>query len=218
MRPENQLPIRRTISGSTIPAGWQPYMTQIMQGQMEEIHSIKWDTQTYTSGTTTALSFFQTFNSDKGVQNGLLPFQNPFLVKAIGVFFKHNFTNTSLAATTATVNTQTGIIQDLILLCNNGVLNFTINEKNYGPFPLIKLAAGMGYGGILSSGNSGQSSFVSYPQLGDNNRMALFTLNTFLVLPAQTPAILQMAWNSAQTLSGDRSIGLYLEGAEARGM
>lgn len=202
----------KSVSGMEIPSIWEQFVTEALNQGLEVVHAIKWDQQTYVDNTTTLLNWFTVFNTDPAQQNGIFPFQNNFLLCAIGVHFP---LNVSVEDVTGTVQNAAApsTLNDLGLLCNNGVMKLTLGTKTYGPFPLIKLQSGLGFGGPIQTG---AAKMVGMPQLGEPNKNSFFQLEIPLLLPGNTSAGMQMVWNTVQDLVANRTIRVYLEGLESR--
>lgn len=179
--------------------------------QPEAIPWFLYDTQTYTSGTTTSLTFFQTVQTDKTLGNmesaGQLPDPQYFII--------HYVTCDILDApvsTTSTAAAALGPVNDieLLLKTGRGIFTFQISNKNYGPFPLTLCqstggATGFGTATFTASqsawyGNNGIPGSGGFPFLGA------------IVIPPKVGFSITCQWTSAQTLSGNQSIRLGLAG------
>lgn len=207
----------RTISGVEIPDEWAQYSTQ-QAAEFEIVHRPLWDTQTFVDATTLSLNFFATGQANQGLGNEVFPLKNSFLCAAIGVYFKDGAQDDNLAASGSAFASR---FNDHVLITNTGVLNITIGQKLYGPFPLWKLIPGAGVWGIISSAGSPTSATASvnaanYSQLGMPDPRAMYKLAIPLVIPATTNVALQMNWAATVDITGNSTICLCLEGKEAR--
>lgn len=206
----------RLISGVEIPEEWGPYSTQ-QANEFEIVSRPIWDTVTYTDNTDTLLNFFNTARANQGLGNETFPLKNSYLACAIGVYFKHQaFSNLPTADDVAFASA----FNDIVLLTNTGVLNITIGQKLYGPFPLWKLSPGAGVWGIIgSAGTPGTSAGAApnYGQLGMPTPEAMFKLAIPLVFPMSTNIVVQMQWAAVVNLeNGNGTICLCFDGKEAR--
>lgn len=207
----------RLISGVEIPEEWGPYSTQ-QANEFEIVSRPLWDTQTFTDNSSTLLNFFASQQANLGLGNEVFPLKNSFLCCAIGVFFKSQaFSN----LTTADQAAFASAFNDIVLITNTGVLNITIGQKLYGPFPLWKLSPGAGVWGLMAGGagtpNGAVPPIVNYAQLGEPTPEAMFKLAIPLVLPMSTNIQVSMQWAAAvNTQNGNNTICLILDGKEAR--
>jgi hypothetical protein len=202
----------RTNNGVAIPNSWDQYSTQI-DGPFELAHSPIWDTITFTDNSTIRANFFDTARANDGLGNATFPLQNSFLVKALGFFFKNQIT-TDDAGSAAVFASSFGDVQ---LVINTGVLSFNVGKKDWGPFPMWRLAAGGGAWGVIAAAGAEAANLVhDSGQLGSPQADNIYKLAIPFVIPAQTQARCQLNWAAAVNLTGDATICLILEGIEAR--
>jgi len=120
------------------PAAYEKYNTQFA-GEKEIIGAMLWDTQTYTSGTTTALTFFNAVRANLSLGNmqqaGALPAPEAFLVRSFRFYVKQQ---PRVVARAASGSVQTGAIDNVAQLVNTGVWTFTVASKVYAIVPLWK--------------------------------------------------------------------------------
>jgi len=179
--------------------------------QPEVIPWILYDTQTYTSASSTTLAFFQSVQTDKSLGNmegaGQLPDPQFFEIYRIGmdILFRPSFS-------TATVNPATGPLDDIAQLVLSGRGNFilAISNKNYGPFPLSFL-----------HGSGGPTGFMSGTYVATNEREYAnngifdggYPLNGALVLPPKVGFSIVINWPAALTLAnGNTPIRVWMAG------
>jgi len=207
----------RLLSGVEIPDDWAKYSTQQNQ-DFEIVHRPIWDTQTYVDNSSVQLNFFTTGQANLGLGNEVFPLKNSYLCAAIGFYFKTQvFSDLLTADNTALV----GQFNDVVLLVNTGVLNITIGQKLYGPFPMWKLSPGAGVWGVMAGGggtpNGAVPPIANYAQLGLPTPEAMYKLAIPLVIPMNTQVVMSSVWAAAvNTQTGNFAICLCLEGKEAR--
>ena len=192
------------------PPQYGQYNTQF-QGNIETIGWKWWDTQTYTSGTTTSLTQFFNVRGTVDLSNMEVAFQlaapKAFLIRAIRFFVKFRpFTVT----TVATGSSQLGAFDDVAQLINTGVFQLTIGNKVYNLEPLWCLTAGGGAFGVLASGSTVSQSMA---QSGIADPRAVNTLSKPLFIGPQINFTAQITWPAALTLaSGNTNITILLDG------
>lgn len=196
---------------------WAPPLTKAalqaisdpqLAGQPEVIPWILYDAQTYTSASTTSLTFFQTVQTDRTLGNmqsqGQLP-DPQYLVL-------HYVTCDVLNQVTTGAGVV-GALQDVELLIKAGrpVFTLTMSDKIYGPFPLRachSLGGGTGIiNGTQAAGTSLQQGNVGIPGSGG------YPFCGAVVIPPKVGFKVTVDWSAAQTLTGNATIQLGLCGA-----
>lgn len=180
---------------------------------MEQSQIINWiwyDTQLYTSGTTTRLAFFQTLQATRNLGNmeiaGVLAHPKAFIIRAIRVHFKQ----IPLLSTTAPAANASS---DIALLTNNGSLALEVGNKNYGIWQPHMLPGGAGvYTELAGAGGEAIDEFVSYAANGVPDPRAIYTLSQPLMIEPQINFNVTMEWPAAQTLTGNLNIEVMLDG------
>jgi hypothetical protein len=193
-----------------IPPEWDNYVTQSPIA-LEVIQDTIYDTKTYTSATTTSLTFFvqsiATVNKDitNLTQPAMLPNPESFLVQCPRIFVK--WTPSSAATFAANV------ANDIALLFNTSVLTMKFGNKTYGPFPAWMMSAGGGPD-IRMSNNATAPIFTSYAQLG-GPLWAMFP--HMMISPLQAfQALLEWPSGAVTLGAGNPAISLVYEGQRAR--
>ncbi len=195
-----------------IPQEWNNYVTQSPVA-LEVIQDVLYDTNTYTSASTTEINFFSqsiaTVKRDitNMTQPGLLPNPESFLVQAPRLFVKW--------APNISLTSVTGIVNDITLLFNTSILTFKFGNKTYGPFPAWMFSAGGGPDmRFAGSGGQAAANFLNYAQLGG----PLFAFFPHIMISPLQNFGCSMTWPSgAVTLgSGNPAIELVYEGQRAR--
>ena len=182
------------------------YGTALAQSQV--INWIWYDTLTYTSTTTTLLTFFNAVRATQDLGNmelaGTLANPKAFLIRAIRVYFK-----TQPAIVTAVPS----IANDVARLINNGFAQLTIGNKNYGTWPLVALPGGAGvYTEIAGAGAEATDEFLSYGASGPPDPRAVYALTQPLMIDPQINFQFTLNWAAAQTLTANTDIMVMLDG------
>lgn len=188
----------------------QKYGTLLEQSQT--ISWIWYDKLLYTSGTTVLLTYFNAIRATLDLGNmvvaGALQGMQAFVVKAIRVYIE---TQTVVAGAVPLSG------NDVARLINNGVLSFTVGQKNYGIWPLHALPAGSGvYNPMAGAGGEAANEFSSGAQNGFPDPRCIYTLEHPLLIEPQISFSAQIQWPAAQTLSGNLSITTMLDGSLVR--
>lgn len=189
------------------PPEYAAYNTQY-KGNIETIGWKWWDTQTFTSASTTALTQFFNVRASLDLSNMEVAFQlaapKAFLIRAIRFFIKSRPTGIT-AATVSNVTIETGLFDDLAQLINLGVFQLTIGNKTYNMEPMWCLTAGGGAYGILTTG--------SYAQSGIADPRAVNTLSKPLFIGPQINFTARIDWPNTLTLAGGNpAVCILLDG------
>jgi len=199
------------IFTDSYPREYEAYNTQY-GGQIESIGWKLWDTQTYVSGTTTALTNFFNVRATPDLSNMEVAFQLPapkaFLIRAIRFFVKQR----PNAATLGTGGQASpGAFDNIAQLINTGVMTLTIGNKTYDLEPLWCLTAGGGAAGSLAVASTTIS--MDYAQNGIADPRAVNTLSKPLFIGPQINFNARIDWAAALTLSlGNTTLCLLLDG------
>lgn len=178
---------------------------------MEQSQIINWvwyDTQVYVSAATVRLAFFQTLQPTRNLGNmeiaGVLAHPKAFIIRAIRVYFKQTTILGTTAATAAS---------DIALLVNNGSVALEVGNKNYGIWQPHMLPAGAGvYTEMTGAGGEAANEFVTYGQNGIPDSRAIYSLTQPLMIEPQINFNVTMEWPAAQTLTGNLSVEVMLDG------
>lgn len=168
-------------------------------GPSEAIPHIFYDTQLFTSASTTVLNFFSSQSNDPTITNmstaGTLPDPQYFEIWNLGFDVLADLTPTVAASQ------EVGILDDIqkIMLVGRPVFTLNLQSKLYGSYPLSFLhtsggAVGNGWGTTtaeetVQSGNNGVSD-GGWDWRGS------------IVIPPKASFSVQVAWSAAQTLAG----------------
>jgi len=198
------------------------YGSQVPGGQ-ESITAMLYDTQTYTSGTTTRLDFFGTVQTNKVLGNmkvgGQLPSPWSFLIQAVRVVPIILPAEEVLTAVGAFAANATIDIHRLIYLSR---VTLTVGDKEYLNHPTSVFTSGQGITAeIAESEASGATTVyeahrISMANNGVADPRAVYTLPYFRYLEPQITWTFSIHWNSAVTLSGDQNIRVELDGVQYR--
>lgn len=181
-----------------IPQEFTSYITSL-PNQLEIVPAVLYSTKTFTSASTTKLTFFDTAVSggDFSVTNmqtgGQLPNPQSFLIEFPQIFIK--VVPQSDDSGTGNKAELVSAFSDVVNLVNSGTVQIQINQKQYGPWPLWKWPCNSFPKGAFSTGSDlladyGQIDGQLYPFMP---KLALLPLQPFNVT---------MTWPTVITLSG----------------
>jgi len=203
------------IFSDSYPREYEAYNTQY-QGQIESIGWKLWDTQTFTSGTTTALTNFFNVRATQDLSNMEVAFQLPapkaFLVRAIRFYVKQR---PQVITPAGASGNATGAFDNIAQLINTAVMTFTIGNKTYDLEPLWCLTAGGGAAGAMAmAGGVAANAFnyIDYAQNGIADPRAVNTLSKPLFISPQINFNARIDWAAAITLTVSPAITLLLDG------
>ena len=129
----------------------QNSLTPLFASQGEVVPWIWWDTQTYTSGATTSLDFFQNVQTDKTLGNmqasGQIPAPMYYDLYHLGYYLAIPPTALAIAAT---LTPATGALQDMHGLIL-GSVSFQIAQKTYFESKIFMCPAGAGQNAFVST-------------------------------------------------------------------
>lgn len=188
--------------------------------------SVPWwmyDTQTYTSGATTQLTFFAATQAARDLSNlptgGSLPDPNFFGVHYVCADFMQNAAGTPYTTTAAigAAVTNPNALNDvgMLLLSGRGRFTIVISDKAYGPWPLSATGgtgAALGnvaIAGLTGAGNAQRSDF-GYNAVGGAY------LGGKVIIPPKVGFSLVVDWPAFLTLTGDYRIRFTLYGVYYR--
>ena len=199
------------IFTDSYPREYEAYNTQY-GGQIESIGWKWWDTQTYTSGTTTALTNFFNVRATPDLSNMEVAFQlaapKAFLIRAIRFFVK---TRPQTSTLPAAGNAAVGTFDNIAQLINTGVMRLEIGNKTYTLEPLWCLTAGGGASGVLAVAST--TVMADYAQNGIPDPRAVNTLSKPLFIGPQINFNARIDWAAALTLQGGNvALCLLLDG------
>lgn len=168
----------------------------------ESIPHTMFDTQTYVSGTTTTLVFFNTQQPDPTLGN----------LEQAGAFTDPQWMelwcwqfDILLDASLSDVNLPTGAGDDIqkLMFVGRPVFTLSISNKNYGQYPLSQMhttggAVGFGYGAAAAT-TGVQVANNSYADGGWN-------WNGSVVIPPKVGFKVSVQWAAAQTLNNGNTL------------
>jgi hypothetical protein len=177
----------------------------------EAIWHVAYDTKTYTDNTTTTLNFFDSTNIGNGFLSnmeaaGQFPAPQVFDIHGI-------FADLWTAVGVSTGATTVGNLNDLYLLLFTGtpVWTLTLQQKKYGPYPLITLHGLNAPVAALS-----QTVATVSQQAASNDRSPGWNYNGSITIPAQTSFQFNVSWAAAQDLTADWKIRISMSGKLSR--
>lgn len=171
-----------------------------------------YDTQTYLDASSTELTFFGANQTNKTLgnlpQGGYLPEGQFFAIDHITVDM---WPDAGWATTAA--GGVTGIANDVGLLLYQGrpVWTLTLNQKPYGPYPLIQAG---GSGGVAAFGYGTFTAEESI-QFGAN-MVGCQHIGQTLIIPPSINWSITVQWAAAQDLTDDYRIRFGLQGVQYR--
>jgi hypothetical protein len=191
-------------------------ITPLFASQGEVIPWIWFDSNTYTSGTTTQMDNFQTVPTDRTLGNmqaaGQIPAPMYFDLYHISTYL--NTAPTALAIA-ATLTPLTGALQDVHNLII-GALSFQIAQKVYFESKIYMCPAGAGlnpavaaYGTLTAP----QGQAVQYAQNGNADPRARMNVWGGITIPHNQNFLVRYNWSAALTLAGgNTAITTHLDG------
>lgn len=177
----------------------------------EAIWHLAYDTKTYTDNTTTSLNFFDSTNVGNGFLSNM---ESPGQFPAPQVFDIHGiFLDAWTAAPVSTSATNTGNINDLYLLMFVGTPTWTLTlqQKNYGPYPLASLH-GLGAPTVFGWSSDG----AEILQNAATDRTPGWSYNGSITIPAQTTFQFTVRWAAAQDLTANWLLRVSMSGKLSR--
>ena len=171
-----------------------------------------YDTQSYTSGTSTALQFYQAVQSDKTMGNipqaGTLDSPKYYAIESVGfdVLFRPALISSAAS---------TGPLDDIaqLLFSQRGTLTFTFMNKAYGPWPLSAFQASGGPTGF-GWGTFTATNMVEYANNGIPNGEG-WGMDQQIILRPTAQFVWAAAWAAAITLAnGNTNLRHWMYGAQ----
>lgn len=194
-------------------------ITPMLPGQPERIPWTWFDTQTYVSGTTVRLDFFQSVNADKTLSNmvaaGQIPSPQFFDLYHCAIAYLVPF---SAVVPIVTGPALTGALFDVDRL-SQGAASFAVANKDYWQGPQFALPCGGGPAAVLSGYSTGTegTAFTGTAQYATNGNPDLRNRYNFwgdITLPANQNFIWSLTWSAALTFapSTNRAIKTWMDG------
>lgn len=177
-------------------------------GLGESIPYVLFDTQLYTSGTTTEQTFFIAAQNDRTLSN----LQGGSQLPDPQFFEIHNLGFDILADATTAAGAETGALDDVakLMLVGRPFFVLTISDKQYGNAPLSLLhtsggPVGNGWG-TFTAEESIQIATNSWPDGGWN-------WNGSVIIPPKVGFSVVIRWSAAQTLAiGNTQLRFWMAG------
>jgi hypothetical protein len=168
-----------------------------------------WDgSNTFTTASTTALSFFATAQSGIAgnlVTQGQLPFPTSFIIRAIRFL-------PQVVISTTNATTVVGVVNDISLLIYNGFHTLAVLSKEYLRLPLFMLPGGAGVGGTAIGATLTASQHIDIANHGMPDPTAIWTLLDPLWLETQVAFVSTATWNGTQATQSSPKIFLVYDG------
>lgn len=174
-----------------------------------------YNTQTYTSGTSTVLTFFTATDTNEDLTNqpsgGVLPADNVLFLHGIYIDY---FIAAGNAWVTSSAGVVTGAANDIgqLHLSGRGRLVLKIRSKDYGPWPI---SAFQGLGGVSAVINGTYTAPIDLQAAHNAQGVGVGRgdLGGAIAIPPQTQFKVQLLWPAALTLTGDTRVRVTLHGA-----
>ncbi len=170
---------------------------------LEKIGWMWWDTQPYVTAATTALAFFTAIPATLNLGNmeiaGQLASPKAFFVRAIRVKL---LTNPFIIAAGAPPLIQIGSANDATNLLHNGVLRFTIGQKNYGEWPLWCLPAGGGIVVQFAAPGAAAGAVLDANNNGIQDPRAAYTMSVPVFIGPQINFRIDLLWPAGAVALG----------------
>lgn len=208
--------------GNPRVADFRRYFQSVDPTADELIGACLWDRQTYTSGTTTLLTYFtqvrQTLRDGNLTIGAQLPDREYVLVRSIRVVPIVR-PDQRAALTVAAEGNALSRADDLATLYNDGVLQFKILSKDYGQYPMFLLLPGTG---IVTNNASltttaQASNWINTSTVGNPDNRSVFVLTVPIPIPPQTGFKTTLEWATALTLEGGNlDLQVVLDGSKIR--
>lgn len=190
-------------------------ITPMIPGQLERVPWTWFDTQSYTSGTTVSLDFFQTVNNDKNLSNmtaaGQIPAPQFFDLYQCSIAY---LVPPSIAAAGA-IATAAGAVLDVRNL-SNGSAVFNVADKQYWQGPQLALPCGGGPNSAIAlSGTytAGQGQALQFANNGVADLRNRYSFWGDITLPHNQNFLWRLTWTAAITLNaGNTLIKTWMDG------
>ena len=190
-------------------------ITPMIPGQLERIPWTWFDTQTYTSGTTVSLDFFQTVNNDKNLSNmtaaGQIPAPQFFDLYQCSIAY---LTPASIAAAGA-IATSVGAVNDVRSL-SNGSAVFSVADKQYWQGPQFALPCGGGPSAAIALAGTytaGQGQALQHANNGVADLRNRYSFWGDITLPHNQNFLWRLTWSAPITLAlGNTAVRVWMDG------
>lgn len=190
-------------------------ITPMLPGQPERIPWTWFDTQTYTSTSTSSLDFFQSVSNDKTLSNmvaaGQIPAPQFFDLYQASIAY---LTPASIAAAGA-IATSVGAFNDVRNL-SNGACVFQVAQKDYWQGSQFMLPCGGGPEGSASvSGTytAGQGQALQFANNGQPDLRNRYSFWGDITLPHNQNFLWRLSWSAPLTLAlGNTAVRVWMDG------
>lgn len=208
------MPLQHTKNPKTIQelaAG----ITPMLPGQPERVPWTLYDTQLYTSASTTTLDFFQQVNADKNRSNmsasGQIPSPQYFELYHASV----SYLAPSSASGIIAAPTNDGAFEDIRQLSAGGVL-FKVADKEYWQGSQFMLPCGGGPHGTMAASGTFAAPNLVQREFANNGFPDLRNRYSFwgdIIIPHNQNFLWRLTWTAAITLAlGNTDIRLWMDG------
>jgi hypothetical protein len=179
--------------------------------QPESLPWILYDTKTYTSGSTTKLTFFDQVSTDKSISNmeaaGSLP--DPQFFEIFGYCL--DILQPIGTATTLTASALDNV--NKLVLQGRGIWTFNLSNKRYGPFPITALHALGGPTGFLALAGTFAAPNRETVDYANNGIFdGGWWVDGSIVIPPKVGFDITLEWPSPLTLTGTVQLRVSMVG------
>jgi hypothetical protein len=191
-------------------------ITPMLPGQPERIPWTWFDTQSYVSGTTTRLDFFQAVNADKTLSNmvaaGQIPSPQFFDLYHCSIAYLVPFSAVAAAAALAV----TGALNDVDRL-SQGAASFEVANKAYWQGPQLSLPCGGGpvpFFSLASAEAAGDQAAMQFATNGNPDLRNRYNFWGDITLPANQNFLWSLTWSAPLTFdpATNRNIKVWMDG------
>lgn len=203
------------LGGSLLPAQYQAFLTQSMDS-FEITHRQLFNTQPFTTTQATPVPYFATVGSQNPAQiSNVFPYSNHFIVLGLG--FAPDMSMQTLDQGADGTGNVASFAKDIATILDAGLFGMSIGtKKQYGPWKLPRLQAGVGWNGAMAAAGAEAANLVTAAimpgGLGPSN---IYALSMPLLIPMQSNAGFSVSFpGGAIATSATRNLTLYLEGLE----
>jgi len=174
-----------------------------------------YNTQTFTSNSSTQLTFFTATDTNEDLTNiasgGVLPADNVLFLHGIYIDY---FIAAGTAWVTTSAGVVTGAVNDvgMLHLSGRGRLILKIRSKDYGPWP-ISAFQGLGGVNMFLSGTYAATTNLAAAHNAQGVGVGRGDIGGAIAIPPQTSFKVQLIWPAALTTTGDMRVRVTLHGA-----
>lgn len=200
------------------PMDWREIHAAVDATGEEAIGWTLWHRLAFVDNTTVRLRYFDAVPANKTLGNMTIASQLPnrvsFACAAIRVI---PMLRPNIQLVADAIGVAVGLADDVAQIFNEGVLTFTVLNKNYGEWPIYMLPPGVGVnpGGnfVSTTAAFAAANYVNMPQVGQPDPRAVYSLSKPIAIPPQTNFNATIEWPVAiNTLTGNIDLVVAFDG------